>query len=217
MSEQPLTPGSGSSQWHAGLFSIPDDKLFCLFAFCFGPCAIGKTRQEHDQSNCIFNTLFVSSPALRSIVRSYHKIEGDCVSDAIIGCVLGPCSVIQVSTEVNHRGAIVQNFTGDNQWSSELLGCTDDIVGFAMACCFGPCVAAQNRSKFDGSNCIFNFLFVGGALSNNVIREGYNIQGDCLTDILLSICPIVNALQTARVSREIASRGGVNGDAKAIM
>lgn len=98
--------------------------------------------------------------------------------------------------------------TGDKQWSHGIFECFGTSpVDFALGCCC-PCILnAQSRNRYDQSNLVFNCLCMTGPAVRNVIREGYHIEGDCLSDIIFgAFCGQCNACQLAR---EVEVRGRV--------
>eukprot|EP00026_Physarum_polycephalum_P015821 Phypoly_transcript_16597.p1 GENE.Phypoly_transcript_16597~~Phypoly_transcript_16597.p1 ORF type:complete len:102 (-),score=9.31 Phypoly_transcript_16597:263-568(-) len=91
-----------------------------------------------------------------------------------------------------------------SEWSNGVCSCGDGAnCPYAFFCT--PCAFASARSEFDGSNCCFNLLCMTGPAVYNVIREGYGIEGDCCTDMLLVGCfPCCAAM---RLNSEIRLRG----------
>ena len=161
-----------------------------------------------DQSDFCFNCLCTGTVPAYNIIREGYHIEGSAWTDMIFGCCCVPCAAIQLLNETESRGPLSTQFGGDGAggpFRNPLFGCTKDINTCCMALCC-PCIlSAQTRGKYDGSAFCFNCLCIPVALSRNIIREGYNVQGSCCEDVLLScLCGICVLSQ---LSYEVADRG----------
>mmetsp|Transcript_3924 Transcript_3924/g.6364 ORF Transcript_3924/g.6364 Transcript_3924/m.6364 type:complete len:101 (-) Transcript_3924:15-317(-) len=91
-----------------------------------------------------------------------------------------------------------------NTWSNGLFSCAD-----AGTCIMGLCCAnilmAQTRTAYDNSNCCFNFCCASPIVIQNIVREGYGIEGGCCGDIFVtSCCPACTAI---RLAQEVKARG----------
>ena len=84
-------------------------------------------------------------------------------------------------------------------WSIQLWEC-----GEISQCCYSwwcpQCAMAQARTNMDGSDCFFNFFFMGACPGRWIIRTAYGIQGtaeeDCLLVCCCSCCAVNQMLQT---------------------
>jgi len=64
---------------------------------------------------------------------------------------------------------------------------------------------ASTRRSYDESNYCFNCCCLTGAMARNMIREGYEIEGNCCSDVILSTCfPCCSAIQ---LRSEVEARG----------
>eukprot|EP01111_Echinosteliopsis_oligospora_P010861 TRINITY_DN344_c0_g1_i1.p1 TRINITY_DN344_c0_g1~~TRINITY_DN344_c0_g1_i1.p1 ORF type:complete len:102 (+),score=6.23 TRINITY_DN344_c0_g1_i1:55-360(+) len=96
-----------------------------------------------------------------------------------------------------------------SEFKTDLCDCCAIGCGQCMYSWFcTPCSNASARSEFDGSNWCFNCLCVGGPVAYNIIREGYGVEGDCCTDILVS-CFCAPCAST-RLNAEVQARGPRN-------
>merc|ERR1712129_27287 len=66
--------------------------------------------------------------------------------------------------------------------------CADGCGGAMCACFCNPCYWAKTRNMFDESNWFFNCCCLGGVATQNIIREAYDIEGNCCWDILGVSC-----------------------------
>ncbi len=83
--------------------------------------------------------------------------------------------------------------------------CSGGYLTCLFAWFFTPCLNASTRNDYDESNVCFNCCCLSGAMARNMIREGYKIEGDCCTDMLLScIFPCCSAIQ---LRSEVNHRG----------
>jgi len=95
-------------------------------------------------------------------------------------------------------------------WKHDLCDCCAGGVGVClMGLCCTPCLLSNARNEFDSSNWCFNCLCMTAPAIRNVIREGYEIQGDCCGDILIShFCYPCSACQ---IANEVHDTGHVTG------
>merc|ERR1711951_46621 len=97
---------------------------------------------------------------------------------------------------------------GDEFQASLCNCCADGWMGCCMAMLFPPCYIASTRTKYDESNCIFNFLCMTGPATRSVIREGYGIDGNCCNDIfIMCCCHVCGAVQ---LRSEVKKRGPIS-------
>eukprot|EP00611_Tribonema_gayanum_P006360 TRINITY_DN15659_c0_g1_i1.p4 TRINITY_DN15659_c0_g1~~TRINITY_DN15659_c0_g1_i1.p4 ORF type:complete len:103 (+),score=29.11 TRINITY_DN15659_c0_g1_i1:1119-1427(+) len=61
--------------------------------------------------------------------------------------------------------------------------CCNCLCGFLLT----PCANARARAKFDGSNMCFNLMCMSSCLIRSVIRNGYNLEGSCCSDICIPL------------------------------
>eukprot|EP00760_Papus_ankaliazontas_P018978 PhM_4_TR17802/c0_g1_i1/m.72479 len=91
--------------------------------------------------------------------------------------------------------------TFEAKWVHGMFGC--DPVLCLAGCCCNPCAWASTRSKYDGSNCLFNCCCVCPCISRSIIREGFGIKGNCVGDVCCTcFCAPCTYTQTAREVRE---------------
>jgi len=202
-----VAPSTGTAQWQNGLFTCDFGK--CIFAYLFPNWFYGRTRNKFDGSNVFFNCCFATPCLVRNLVREGYGIEGSCAMDLILPCVLPWCSMVQTDLEVDaqiakgYAAPAAGSYT--EPWSDSLFGCFSDIFGFFYSWFF-PCgAAATARSRFDGSNWFFNACVVMPVMHYNIVREGYKIDGNCITDILLAHC--LQPCAIARLLRETKTKG----------
>eukprot|EP00658_Telonema_sp_P-2_P053716 TRINITY_DN4233_c0_g1_i1.p1 TRINITY_DN4233_c0_g1~~TRINITY_DN4233_c0_g1_i1.p1 ORF type:complete len:280 (-),score=34.55 TRINITY_DN4233_c0_g1_i1:502-1296(-) len=114
---------------------------------------------------------------------------------------------IRDRTTVVHQQVVQTTQASVHQWHESLFGCFSDIG----SCCYGflcpTCAFATARSNMDGSNCLFNCLCVGAA-AYNVIRNTYNLEGSCVTDICYTCC--CYSCSSCQLLREVKHRGRVD-------
>jgi hypothetical protein len=95
-------------KFHHSLFNVCSGGAgTCLAAF-FCCLSSSSVRTEFDNSNCCFNCCCLTPPAHRNVIRQGYMIEGDCLEDICIGFFCGPCSTIQLKSEVKTRGPLRQ-------------------------------------------------------------------------------------------------------------
>jgi len=187
------------SEWNAKLFSIGEMST-CLYAWCLPCCAMASARTEYDESNFIFNLCNLTPSMTRNIIRQGYGIEGNACEDILLPCFVGPCVLNQLLTEVRKRGPIRGGEHGQQEWQKGLFSCDSGACMYAM--CFPQCAVAESRKRYDDSSFLLNCLCSGVALNRSIIRTGYGLEGNCITDILFScilpICVISQALQETK-------------------
>jgi len=200
-----------TDDFRSSLFDCFNPFSEACFTLCCLPCALANARTKYDQSNWCFSCMSLTPAALRNIVREGYHIRGDCCSDIFAGACIPCCTVLQVSKEVDIRGppaAKRVQTTSGLQWNNGLFNCMNNTGNCCYGCLCPHCAIATARSNFDGSNCCFNFMCITPALTRNVIREGYGLEGGCCFDILVTCCfPSCAACQ---LLNEVESRGPVN-------
>mmetsp|Transcript_18011 Transcript_18011/g.26219 ORF Transcript_18011/g.26219 Transcript_18011/m.26219 type:complete len:233 (+) Transcript_18011:174-872(+) len=195
--------------WSEGLCSF--SFKYCCFALCCPVCANASARSRFDDSNWCFN-LFIGLPATRNLIREGYRIEGGCVTDILISCCCPICSVAQLLNEVDRRGSVTAEY-GTNRspveipWDNGLFSCFKSCNNCLCGLCCAPCALAQARTNYDGGDFIFTLLCFSPCLTRSVIREGYNIEGTCFSDIIFpTLCYSCTACQ---LLNEVNSRGRV--------
>ena len=95
---------------------------------------------------------------------------------------------------------------GSRRFKSNILNvCSAGPLYCILGCLFPAPVMAKARSKYDESNCCFNFFCLTPCANRNIIREGYGLNGNCITDILCTtICTPCSAIQAVA---EVKKRG----------
>jgi len=94
----------------------------------------------------------------------------------------------------------------DPHFKHGLFSCCSAGFGHCIyAFLFPQCSQASARADFDSSNCFFNCLCLNHIATYNIIREGYAIEGDCCTDILVGACCPCCAV--VRIQSEVEARG----------
>ena len=75
--------------------------------------------------------------------------------------------------------------------------CSDGYATFLVASCGGCCcLDATTRRNMDNSNVCFNCCCLGPPATRNIIRENYDIDGNCCSDVCISCCfPLCNTVQ----------------------
>jgi len=191
--------------WRNDTFGCEDKMGICVKTYVCPHCTLAQAQSDYDGSNCIFNCCFAHHPsAVRATIRHGYGIEGTCPMDCICGHCCGMCTIAQLAKEVQLRGPI-QALTGtaaaQTSWSNPLIAIDMECI-YALFCHW--CAAATARSDFDGSNWCYNVIqYPHYHLS--VIRNGYNIAGSCLMDILtMQFC---TCCAVARMKKETAKRG----------
>ncbi|KEZ42517.1 hypothetical protein SAPIO_CDS5735 [Scedosporium apiospermum] len=115
----------GSKSWFAGLFDCFNPIDSCLITCCLPCVTFGKTHHrmrknanlegyEPINTTCL---LLVGSSCVglsliplamqRADVRAKYHLEGNCISDILISCCCGCCSLIQQDKEAAHQEALL--------------------------------------------------------------------------------------------------------------
>lgn len=197
-------------EFSSGICSCTSFRHCCFGLFCT-PCAYAEARSKFDDSNCCFN-LFIGSAATRNIIREGYRIKGGCIGDILVSTLCGPCAAAQLLNEVDKRGMVTAEYgtsrsATETPWKFSLCSCFESSNSFLYGClcpCFG---IAQARSNFDGGDVIFTLFCFTPCLTRSVIREGYNIEGSCMSDIF---CPLLCYNCTAcQIINEVGARGKV--------
>uniref|UniRef100_A0A7S2V1M3 Uncharacterized protein n=1 Tax=Fibrocapsa japonica TaxID=94617 RepID=A0A7S2V1M3_9STRA len=198
--------------WKSGLFGCCSSPKNLIFACCLPWCAVADARTKFDGSNCCFNVMCVGIVAGRNIIREGYKIKGGCIGDLIATLFCPVCVMTQMMNEVESRGKVTAQY-GSNRpatevpWKHSIFDICFNSSNFIYGCCCPSCAIAQARTDFDGSDCCFNFLCFTPCLARSVIREGYNIEGSCIMDIL---CPwLCVECVACQLMNEVSDRGKV--------
>lgn len=93
----------------------------------------------------------------------------------------------------------------EREWGSGLFSCFQECGTCSYSCCCLPCATASARTNFDGSNWCFNCMCVTAGTTQSIIRDGYRIEGDCISDVCASCC--LSPCATTRMLREVKNRG----------
>lgn len=207
-----------TQQWQTPLFSCCEAGCgTCCYVFFCPSCAMADSRRALDQSNWCFNCLCLNPCTTNNIVREAYNIHGGCCEDFVLGWFCGLCSVSRIYFETQKRGRLGNQTYGQD-------GAENWVAGFCCAggCSTGcysvlcnPCATASARSGYDGSDWCFNLLCVPLAMKRNIIREGYNIQGGCCEDLLLSVC--CATCVTCQMLTEVKTRGRVQNTAQVVV
>jgi Cys-rich protein (TIGR01571 family) len=201
-----VVTNAAKAEWSTKLLAMDKDKMVCLYSLCLPCCAMATARTEYDESNFIFNLLTLNPSMGRSIIRAGYGIEGNTVEDIVLPLFCQPCVVAQMLEEVRKRGAIPGATGGQQDWKKGLFQI--DVKACLFAWCFTPCALAESRKRFDDSNYLLNCLCSSAALNRSIIRQGYGLKGDCLTDLLFGLClPMCTVSQALQ---ETEARGRVN-------
>ena len=159
----------------------------CLFAMCFPNCAAASARSAYDGSNYLFNCCCVPPCAIYNFIREGYGIEGSCMGDILWNCCCPVCTIVQMWEETRLRGPITRATNIKSNWSVGLFGCQRPMFCL-YAMCFPQCAAASVRTQYDSSDWIFNCCIVGPFAIQNLIREGYYINGTIVEDICIMWC-----------------------------
>mmetsp|Transcript_12717 Transcript_12717/g.18757 ORF Transcript_12717/g.18757 Transcript_12717/m.18757 type:complete len:248 (-) Transcript_12717:198-941(-) len=158
-------------------------------------CAYASARSQLDGSNWCFNCLFLNPCAIRNIVREGYGIEGNMMDDIILSSFCCACTSCQMLNEVQDRGEVrvdrssLEESLEVHEWEQELWkGMFEDNVKGLFGCIFPTCTYAMARAAYDGSSELFNLLCVNPCLARNLIREGYGLKGNCMSDIFMGFC-----------------------------
>lgn len=111
-----------------------------------------------------------------------------------------------VNVNVN---TFVQQKEVKRTYHNHLCNCCAAGCGVCMLsfCCNYQALFANARTKYDGSNYCLNLCCGSSVLMRNIIREGYNIKGDCCGDCMVTtFCGPCAAIQTYA---EVEERGPV--------
>jgi len=101
-----------------------------------------------------------------------------------------------------------------SDWNHGLFGCMDHgVVTCLYAFILPNCAVASARTTYDTSNWVFNCLCVGPVVGRNIVREGYGIDGTCLTDVLMMYFCMPCGI--AQLLNETKTRGPVTKQAAA--
>jgi len=144
---------------------------------------------------------------IRNIIREGTNVDGNWISDILTALCCYPCAIVQEILHAERNGGM-NTPLGTADWEKSLCGCFDDCQSCAYAFLCTQCAAASARTEFDQSNWCLNCLCSHPVLARNIIREGYQIEGNCLGDIvcgtLLPFCV------TSQLLREVRSKGSVS-------
>jgi len=95
-------------------------------------------------------------------------------------------------------------------WKNGLCDCCAGGAGICLlGCMCSPCLLASARNDYDSSNWCFNLLCMMHPATRNVIREGYEIEGDCVGDIFFGMCCI--PCSACQIANEVAATGHIDG------
>lgn len=186
------------------------DLGICAYTFCCPTCAMASARTEYDSSNWMLNCCCLTPCAFRNIIREGYGIQGSCGLDVLLSLFLPHCTITQASMEVRSRPGPGKQLTTPESFSTGFTECGQDIGGLCLACCCFQASLAQSRSKYDNSNFLFNCCCVPPTILANIVREGYNLEGSVVTDVLCGMIPLISALHAARLAREVTMRGTPN-------
>eukprot|EP01083_Nonionella_stella_P199581 731734_1 len=113
-----------------------------------------------------------------------------------------------VSTAAGGPGAVSVR-VAESKWEVSLCDCC---AGGCGPFCYGMfcrhCANASSRSNMDDSNCCFNCLCAHSIALRNIVREGYNIEGNCCMDIITNVC--CAPCSACEVYNESVKRGPAN-------
>jgi len=193
--------------WKVGLFGCFSNCGNCIYSYCLPWCALAQARTNFDGSNCCFNVMCLGLVAGRNIIREGYRIKGGCIGDICVSSFCTFCAVAQLLNEVEQRGKVTAQY-GSNRpattqsWKHGIFDCFYSCNNCMYGWCCPGCAIAQARTNFDGSDCVFNFLFISGPVARSVIREGYNLEGTCIADICCmaaltncAACQLMNEVQ----------------------
>jgi len=173
-----------------GLCTCSDTKLCCYGICCF-PClnADNSARMDGYDSPWCFCCHPGGSFKTRTQAKSLFGIQSSFCGDLCTVMLCGPCSEIQIHTELKgvdknpqgpQRGVgnggtpwylppTVQAMDGQpnpvkpNQWTSGLFDCCSDMGICFRGCCCHPCLSACNSASLDNSDACCGCLYPGGA------------------------------------------------------
>lgn len=127
----------GSQSWFAGLFDCFNPIDSCLMTCCLPCVTFGKTHHRMKKSANLdgyepVNTsclLLVGSACVglsivplalqRAEVRAKYGLEGNCISDILLSCCCGCCSLIQQDKEAEHREALLAQGGHKEQYATQ--------------------------------------------------------------------------------------------------
>uniref|UniRef100_A0A7S2XYH0 Uncharacterized protein n=1 Tax=Fibrocapsa japonica TaxID=94617 RepID=A0A7S2XYH0_9STRA len=210
--ETAIAEAATDEQWQNGLCQCAGGSFGTCFYGLFCPCcAIATARTYYDGSNWCFNCLVTPHLAARDIIREGYNIKGSWLSDIFLTIFCAGCSAVQLMNEVETRGLVSADFgtarpPDPQPWTKK--GVCSNFGNFFFGMCCPHCAISQARSSFDGSEFCFNCCCVSPCLARSVIREGYNIEGNCFGDLIYPCCcPSCAACQ---MLNEVDERGKVN-------
>jgi len=207
---QKIMRGGAEEDWKHGLFGCCDKGVgTCCKGFCCGPCAVADARQTMDGSNFMFNCCCVGAVPSYNIIREGYNIKGSACGDICTALLCGPCAATRLLNETMDRGKVGEDGSNGSggPFKNSLTGCTKSIGTCCLAMICPNVVAAQARTAYDGSECWFNCCCMPLALTRNVIRQGYAIEGSCFNDCILSA--LCGCCISAQLSYEVAERGPI--------
>jgi Cys-rich protein (TIGR01571 family) len=203
------------AEWNSKLFGCADEGVSsCLYAFCCPSCAVADARVNMDGSSWCFNCLCVGSVQGYSIIREGYNINGSCFQDILIGCFCSPCAASQLVRETHSRSKLPGKAggAGSEQWKNGLFSCMSKTDTCCYVCMCPSCALGSARQAYDGSDCCFNCLCMSTPLTSSIIREGYNIEGTCNSDLLkgcfCSACTICQFFNEAKERGAKPEAGG---------
>jgi len=203
-----VTVAAPRTEWNTGLFEFKRPLPVCLYAWCLPCCATATARHEYDDSDFIFNLLTLNPTMARNIIREGYGIQGNACEDILVTSFLQPCAVAQMLEEVRKRGAAHKPGASKHEWKHGL--CSFDFGACLYAWCFSPCALAESRKRFDDSSFLLNCMCSGVALNRSIIRAGYELEGNCMMDLLLScllpVCVLSQLLQETKSRGKVATK-----------
>ncbi|XP_041354009.1 placenta-specific gene 8 protein-like [Gigantopelta aegis] len=101
---QLLVPPGGTRDWNAGLCGCMSDckSLLCTY---FGlPCMLCDLSRRTEECVCMTCCVPGGLIALRARIRTMGGIQGSVCKDCMVVSCCGPCSVCQMSRELDNMG-----------------------------------------------------------------------------------------------------------------
>jgi len=172
---------------------------------------MASARTEYDDSNCVFNACALNTCMARNIIRAGYGIEGNACGDMIMPMLFPTCVAAQMLAEAKKRGPLRQPGSAQSEWKHGV--CSIDFGACFYAMCFPNCALAESRKRFDDSSFLLNCCCSNPVLNRSIIRTGYGLEGNCVTDILVGACLPVCAV--SQVLQETATRGRIQPKAPA--
>ncbi|XP_003724503.1 cornifelin [Strongylocentrotus purpuratus] len=96
----PLMPRGGPREWNSGIFECFNDIPICLCGLFLGTCYQCCVSTEMGEHCCVPICTPGALGVMRAQIRGRHNIRGTLMNDCCMTTFCGPCTLCQLSREV---------------------------------------------------------------------------------------------------------------------